>query len=260
MAIWEQTRYRAPDAQIMSASCCLYCSSPLTWLHEPPSPDSRVYHIEVHPDRVGVCPVCGWWLLVRRSTEWDGDKWRHVEGAHAQLSDLDLSDVSQPLSEVRTYLLAKYEARQTMHPRLFETTVASVFSDLGYMATVTAYQGDGGIDVILESSRRDRIGVQVKRYRDRIHVEQIRALTGALFLGGFTRGVFVTTSSFQSGGEATARTSAERGIPIELIDADRFYAALKLTSRSPYCDYAEWRLAIGDVDARLISSELVPTA
>jgi restriction system protein len=54
---------------------------------------------------------------------------------------------------------------------MFEETVASVFRSLGYDATVTAYSGDGGIDVILHKGE-ERIGVQVKRYRNSISVEQ----------------------------------------------------------------------------------------
>jgi restriction system protein len=117
---------------------------------------------------------------------------------------------------------------------MFEEIVASVFRDLGYDARVTAYSGDDGVDVVLDGPSGVLIGVQVKRYRDSIKVEQIRALTGALVLGGLTRGVFVTTSTFQKGAADTAERMATRGYQIELMNADRFYDALKIAQRSRY--------------------------
>jgi hypothetical protein len=80
--------------------------------------------------------------------------------------------------------------------------------------------------------------VQVRRYRDerRIEAEQIRSLAGALQLGGHTRGVFVTTSRFRSGAVTTAKRygAAPIGLPIELIDAKGFLAALGLAQRQSF--------------------------
>lgn len=162
-------------------------------------------------------------------------KWHHsYQGNIAQLHNLDLNDVSIPLEEVKNFLIAKYEGRHDLHPRLFKETVASVFRDLGYQARVTAYSGDGGIDVVLDGPDNTEIGVQVKRYKDSVSVEQIRAFTGALLLGGYTKGIFVTTSRFQSGASKTANLAMVRGIPIELIDANRLYDALRLSQREVY--------------------------
>ena len=66
----------------------------------------------------------------------------------------------------------------------------------------------------------------MKRYRDAIEAEQIRSLLGALVVGGFTRGVFVTTSKYRSGADAVASAATCRGYPIELLDAEQFYEAL----------------------------------
>ena len=112
--------------------------------------------------------------------------------------------------------------------------MASVYKDLGYYTEVTAYSGDGGIDVILESPEGQSIGIQVKRTKNVISVEQIRALLGALYLGGLTRGIFVTTSSFPRGAKRAAREADLRGTPVELIDAPRFYDALGIAQRKLY--------------------------
>jgi hypothetical protein len=118
-----------------------------------------------------------------------------------------------------------------MEPGRFEQTVASVYRSLGYLARVTGHSGDGGIDVVLEGPDGILVGVQVKRYRDRIEVEQIRSLAGALLLRGLTGGVFVTTSTFRSGATKAARLAASRGYPIELVDSAKFFDALKIAQR-----------------------------
>ena len=153
---------------------------------------------------------------------------------YGMLLELDLSDLSLPISEVRDYLAARYDSRFRVHPQRFEEFVASVFGDLGYDSRATSYSGDGGIDVVLNGSSGDTVGVQVKRYKGAICVEQIRAFTGALVLKGITKGIFVTTSRFQSGVAGTADVSAARGYPIELQDAERFYESLQLAQVESY--------------------------
>jgi len=131
-------------------------------------------------------------------------------------------------------LTARYKRRNDLHPRLFEETVGSVFRGLGFEARVTAYTNDGGIDVVLDENSETTIGIQVKRSKRRISVEQIRSFTGALVLGGYTKGVFVTTSEFQSGAKRVAGLAQLRGTAIELMDAKRFYDALRITQRPVY--------------------------
>ena len=137
-------------------------------------------------------------------------------------------DVSLPIEDVSDYLLAKYEERFLMSPRLFEETVAAAFRNAGYYARTTAYQNDGGIDVILDGKDNKTIGVQVKRYKNSIKVSQIREFAGALIENDMTKGIFVTTSKFQSGAYKSVSNFAERGIGIELLDSERFYDALKI--------------------------------
>lgn len=175
---------------------------------------------------IGICAVCGWWLY--SVLTWIGGRSPPSQQLKAgALKQLDLTDVRLPIADVRAYLAAKYGARLDIDPRLFEDVVASVFRDHGFSAVVTAYSGDGGIDVILEDGE-GTIGVQVKRYKGRIAVDQIRELAGSLLINGHMRGIFVTTSTFQGGARKTADASAARGYPIELVDAPAFYEALKI--------------------------------
>jgi restriction system protein len=142
------------------------------------------------------------------------------------LKELDLTDVSIPLQEVRQYFLARKDNIYKVHPKVFEDIVCSVFNALGWTARVTAYSGDDGVDVILDGPEGRTVGVQVKRYKERIEAEQIRSLAGALMLGEHTSGVFVTTSSFRRGAVDAADRFTKIGYPIELIDAERFLTAL----------------------------------
>lgn len=177
-----------------------------------------------------VCSQCGWWLAIDRAVlpavRWQ--LWSVTLVSSAVLKELDLSDINIPIEEVRRYLTRKFEMRHLIHPRVFEETVASVFRDHGYSAEVTAYTNDGGVDVILMGDSNEAIGVQVKRRKRAIEVEQIRSFLGALTLGKYTRGIFVSTSPFQSGAKDAANTCSSQHIPIELVDAKRFLEMLQV--------------------------------
>jgi restriction system protein len=177
-----------------------------------------------------VCPQCGWWIAEDRAVlpalHWQ--HWAITLASTPVMGELALHDIQLPLQHVRRYLMRRFEARASLYPRLFELTVASVFEDFGYRAQVTAYSNDGGVDVILEDGDGERIGVQVKRQKRSIEVEQVRAFLGALVLGGFTRRVFVSSFRFRRGATGAAQVCSERLIPIDLVDADRFFDMLGL--------------------------------
>ena len=148
------------------------------------------------------------------------------------LRELDLTDLSTPIEELRSYLVAKYGDRFDVHPRKFEEIVGSVFADFGFRVRVTSYSGDG-IDVVVFDGKNDATtGIQVKRQRGRVTAEQIRSFVGALVLQGLTTGIYVTTSTYQKGAQRTA-TAAQHtpGVAVSLMDATRFYDALKITQR-----------------------------
>jgi len=238
--------------KVRNTKKCIYCNCELKdiYHHSPtdfgefndfiqPFNNERLYkqgtsEINFRPQRthartfehyLKICPCCGWWLGFRNDINSSTLRtWGGVGG----LKELDLADIDLPLVEVRQYLMADYKKRFILHPQKLEKVVGDVFNDLGYKVRVTAYSGDDGIDVILDGDNDTLIGVQVKRYKDKISINQIRELTGALVINGFTKGIFVTTSDFQSGAERTVRMSEVKGYPIELYNAQRFFEALKL--------------------------------
>lgn len=182
---------------------------------------------------VNYCQTCGWWRLIKDvcicAGEWQ--MWDIFFGCVGTLKNLSLNDIQAPLEEVNSYLVVKYENRFSINPRRFEEVVASVFRSIGYHVDITAYSNDGGIDVLFEEADGNRVGVQVKRYKNKIKAEQIRAFAGALILSGCNRGVFVTTSNYQRGAIETAKRLSAKTLPIELIDANKFYDVLKMSSR-----------------------------
>ena len=225
--MWEYAEAgRLMTLQSVRAATCIYCRLEMRHLQaqEFGAGSRRIFA------QASLCKCCGWWTVFRvhqgeipRSPEAES-----YSGTIGCLKELDLSDASVPLNEVRQYLAARPEGVFAAHPRLFEEVVGSVFKDFGYSVTVTSYSGDEGIDVILRGASGDTIGVQVRRYKEdaRIEAEQIRSLAGALVLGGHTKGIFVTTCSYRSGARETAERYGAIGYPIELVDAEQFLSAL----------------------------------
>jgi len=202
------------------------------------TPDCLYCNCKLRPLGYGVCacPICGWWIIstYKDSNRGSEGAW-HLYRTWGSLCNLDVSDVSIPMQELRTYLLLKYEDRFNLHPRKYEELVASVFSDFGYEVRLTSFSGDQGIDVfILDGQSNDVVGIQVKRYRGKIEAEQIRAFAGALVLQGITRGIFVTSGEFRSGAAATAQKYIHRGTQIILQNAKSFYDTMRIVQRPPY--------------------------
>lgn len=175
-------------------------------------------------------------------------------GASGVLRNLDVANQSIALEEVRSYLAARYDARYDINPRVFEDVVIGVYQDLGGAVQATGRTGDGGIDAVIQSRNGETVGVQVKRYRGKIGAAQIREFAGALYLKGMLRGIYVTTSTFTTGAQATARQSAAARIPIELVDAPRFYAQLGLAQRARYSNLPDD--AAPFANARLVTIQL----
>ena len=226
--MWEYGQAnRLITLELAHARDCAYCAQPL---HHIP-PERFEAGVKVLLAQVSLCTNCGWWVVYRIHQNELARTAGMAENHSAtvgSLIELDVSDLSVPLTELNQYLLAKADALYDVHPRRLEELVASVFEGLGWRTRVTGRSGDHGIDVVLENAANEVVGVQVKRYakRRRIEAEQIRAFTGALVLSGRTRGVFVSTCDFRNGAKTAAAESTARGYAIELLDADGFLTAL----------------------------------
>jgi restriction system protein len=266
MSIWVyegEIRNKGTISSVINSERCLFCNEVLRVLkHE--SDSAQIYESEHKQEilHVRTCDICGWWWATK--TDYRAmtniGKYKAIDpaeyidnrlwGASAVLKSLDLTDISTPISEVRNELIRNYKkAKGEIQYTLFEETVATVFRDLGYHAVATGRSGDDGIDVVLTGKNNETIGVQVKRYKDknRIGVAQIRDFMGALYDKGWLKGIFVTTSDFQSGAQPLTERLAARGTRIELVNANRFYEELKLAQRNRY-------RSLSDADAPYLST------
>lgn len=266
MKAWDFTRHIDPNKILYNTYGCPYCHSKLKWIkiadlwpieeevhrryHKGTTADYKRIHgledcyLTIRPDGIGsaevhlgICKVCGWWHIEKIvdlfAQKWQ--IWQIIYGCSGVLQNLDLRDVRLELEEIRNFLSARYQHRFSVNPRRFEETVCSVFKSNGYSAVVTGFTHDGGIDVVLESQKGSHIGIQVKRYKNNIQVEQIRSFVGALILGGFTKGIYVTTSGFSLTSNKLIHNNLP--VPIELMDANRFYDALKIAQVN---DFNQW--------------------
>lgn len=239
---------RAVDAILSQQNHhCLYCRSALS-VHTNRSPEFADWKYNIsellYDGLLLTCGSCGWWVNVRFGDYVSsGSRFWHsksLEICQSTLLDLDLSDISISTEDVRAYLSLKFDNRFSMSPRLFEETVASVFRNVGYDTEVTQYSRDGGVDIILSRGSSERIGVQVKRYRSKILVSQIREFIGALVVSGYTHGVFVTTSSFTKGAVQSVSAAQSKGLYIDLVGDSEFLSMLNIGKTKVYESYSDW--------------------
>ena len=212
---------------------CKYCSTTLNILAQKEEKNHEILHSTI---TIQTCPCCGWWIITRLG-ENIGVPYGYCIFSRAQgsLKNLDSSNISTPIEELKQYILARYENRFKIKPKRLEDIVGKVFSDFGYQVRVTSFSGDKGIDVfVLDGERNDTIGIQVKRYKKRIEAEQIRSFGGALVLNGLTKGIFVTTSSYRKGAKNAINDFQKRGIFIDLWNSEDFFSKLKISQRSIY--------------------------
>ena len=223
---------------ILTHHCREWANPPRGSVRSIEHPDGEREYFAAH-----VCTICGWWNVFRREEHWRRQMFDPFEtctfnaAAWGTLKTFDVADLTAPTEALIQYLVAKYDERFCLHPKKFEEIVGAVYASEGYSVRVTSYSGDRGLDVIVLDGPGDQeIGIQVRRYRGKIQAEAIRSLAGAMIVNGITRGAFITTSSFTRGARATARDCCRLGRPVELIDADSFYARLRLRQRARYQD------------------------
>ncbi|MBU2649658.1 MAG: restriction endonuclease [Bacteroidetes bacterium] len=120
-----------------------------------------------------------------------------IENASPQ--DLIDEGFNQIDIQVKDELLEKLKE---IDPFYFEKVILILLKKMGYGDFVeTSKTGDGGIDGIINEDKLglDKIYIQAKRYgENKVHEKEIRNFIGAMS-GDTQKGVFVTTSSFDSG-------------------------------------------------------------
>lgn len=138
-----------------------------------------------------------------------------VEVENASPQDLIDSGFSSIEIEVKTNLL---ERLKEIDPYYFEKVVLILLKRMGYGDFIeTSKTGDGGIDGIINEDKLglEKIYTQAKRYNEnKIREKDIRNFIGAMS-GDTSKGVFITTSSFD---DSAVRKAREAHHTIVLID------------------------------------------
>jgi len=137
---------------------------------------------------------------------------------HSSPQDLIDSGFSAIETQVKADLLEKLK---NIDPYFFEKVILRLLKKMGYGDFIeTSKSGDGGIDGIINEDKLglDKIYIQAKRYSDnKVRELDIRNFIGAMS-GDTTKGVFVTTSSFDSKAMAKAQAAHHT---IILIDGQK---------------------------------------
>lgn len=118
---------------------------------------------------------------------------------HASPQDLIDEGFNSMDVQVKDELLEKLKS---IDPFYFEKVILILLKRMGYGDFIeTSKTGDGGIDGIINEDKLglDKIYIQAKRYGDnKVREKDIRNFIGAMS-GDTRKGVFVTTSTFDSG-------------------------------------------------------------
>jgi restriction system protein len=120
--------------------------------------------------------------------------------------------------EVKNDLLEKLK---TIDPYYFEKVILILLKKMGYGEFIeTSKSGDGGIDGIINEDKLglDKIYIQAKRFSEnKVREKDIRNFIGAMS-GDTNKGVFVTTSLFDSGAIEKAKNAHHK---IILLDGNK---------------------------------------
>lgn len=128
-----------------------------------------------------------------------------VDVENASPQDLIDSGFSTIETEVKTELL---ERLKEIDPYYFEKVILILLKKMGYGDFIeTSKSGDGGIDGIINEDKLglEKIYTQAKRYNEnKVREKDIRNFIGAMS-GDTSKGVFITTSTFDNSAIKKAR-------------------------------------------------------
>ena len=152
-------------------------------------------------------------------------RFRRVSRNVFALVEAQPSEISQRIDTLN--LQARVELRKhllQMPPDRFEALIGSLLLALGFdegTVRVTAYSGDGGVDVrgVLNAGDITEVNaaVQVKRWRSNIQAPTVQALRGSLVV--HEQGIIMTTSKFSKGAQEEAHAPGK--VRISLIDGEK---------------------------------------
>lgn len=157
-------------------------------------------------------------FYAEENTKTKNEKKELKEIVSSSPQDLIDKGFSQIESEIKNDLL---ERLKTIDPYYFEKVILILLKKMGYGEFIeTSKSGDGGIDGIINEDKLglDKIYIQAKRFNEnKVREKDIRNFIGAMS-GDTNKGVFVTTSLFDSGAIEKAKNAHHK---IILLDGNK---------------------------------------
>lgn len=188
--------------------------------------------------QVLVCSECGWWFISKDS--WDSscgsvpdNALRHIVVTGASLANytlgsLDHARLNLLCTEVEQHLLSRGVSSAW---DVMEDVTLAILRDFGYQAHATTRSKDGGVDIVMEHLTQGTVYVQIKHSRNKVGVHVLRELIGTMCIHNVNDALLVTSSGFTKGVHRERDAASASGKIVELVDGERFIAALNLASR-----------------------------
>jgi restriction system protein len=170
------------------------------------------------------CMSCGWWIYQHfyESAAGGPTNWYFIKGT---IKKFDIASVNTPCSILGEYLSKNFSDIQIIPPRKLEELVASIFREHFYCdVEMTKKTRDGGYDLVAINTEKQKMLVEVKRYRSdrKIGVSLIREMLGVLIYNNVSHGIIVTTSSFSLPAQEVVKNinySTNNTLHLELKDS-----------------------------------------
>lgn len=208
--------------------------------------DSAIGHDYERSATLFHCDTCGWWCVSNSVNDLprSSESWPHLmHSVHWPiLTHFDLGSSDLPVKLLRDYLIKHYSDVREISAQKAEDLVRSVYREIYGDIEVqyfngSVYRADGGVDLVVIDTKRDRIGIQVKRRISRTTepISEVRAFVTALILNGLNRGVYVAlSSSFSDEAKKIAKNIhlESYGLRLDLVNSERFYSFLARTAVS----------------------------
>jgi restriction system protein len=158
-------------------------------------------------------------------TKRPNSRFRRVSRGVFALAEAQPSDINQRIETINRQTRAELRKRLLqMPPDRFEALMGELLLALGFdeeTIQVTAYSGDGGIDVrgVLNAGDITEVNaaVQAKRWKRNIQAPAVQALRGSLVV--HEQGIIITTSKFSPGAQKEAQAPGKTRI--SLIDGEK---------------------------------------
>lgn len=175
-------------------------------------------------------------------TNADLPRLQQANGAAADTTDTSSSRVESNTNVTPEELMAQSDQKlraklaeelleniKKLTPDRFEQLVVNLLEKMGYgKGEAVGRSGDGGIDGIINQDPLglEKVYIQAKRWSSQVGEPEIRNFSGSLDAKGAGKGVFITTSTFSSTAERTARNISAGSKFIRLIDGRELTALM----------------------------------